>query len=46
MTSKQLIEFCMMLPLLFFFISPEIRSLWLSLAAAIIVALIGLFFVT
>ena len=45
MTPTQLIEYCMMLPAVFFFISPEIRSLWLGLAAAIIVALIGLFFV-
>jgi hypothetical protein len=36
----------MVLPLLFFFVSPEIRSLWLGLAAAIIVALIGLFFIS
>jgi hypothetical protein len=46
MTFTQLIEYCMMLPLLFFFVSPEIRSLWLGLAAAIIVALIGLFFIS
>jgi hypothetical protein len=35
----------MFLPVLFFFVSPEIRSLWLGLAAAIIVVLIGLFFI-